>query len=74
MIGGNDVSTEKFTLADGDTVARFAISQGLAGVHYWSLDRDTDCAVGAASPTCNSMGAGYAGPLGYLERFSNGLR
>jgi hypothetical protein len=38
-------------------------------VHYWSYDRDVDCAVGAASPTCNSMGTGYAGARGYLSRF-----
>jgi chitinase len=71
MIGGNDVSDEKFTLADVDTVTAFAIAQGLAGIHFWSYDRDIDCALGYASPTCNSMGAGYAGPHGYLKRFSN---
>ena len=48
-------------------MASFAISQGLAGVHYWSYDRDVDCAPGSASATCNSMGNGYAGPHGYLE-------
>jgi hypothetical protein len=69
MIGGNDVSDEKFGLADVDLVSAFAISQGLAGVHYWSFDRDTDCATGAASSTCNSMGMGYAGAYGYLKRF-----
>jgi hypothetical protein len=69
MIGGNDVSGEALTLADAQTVARFAVSQGLAGVHYWSYDRDTDCPVGAASSTCNSMGDGYAGDYGYLKAF-----
>jgi len=74
MLGGNDVSSEQFTLADADTVAKFAIAQSLAGVHYWSYDRDTDCAAGSASATCNSMGDGYAGAHGYLKRFlSNGL-
>src|SRR5262249_51638870 len=56
MIGGNDTQGEVFTLADADTVAHFAIDKGLAGVHYWSYDRDTDCSPGAASPTCNSLG------------------
>ena len=42
---------------------------GPRGVHYWSYDRDTDCAAGAASATCNSMGNGYAGAHGYLKRF-----
>jgi hypothetical protein len=69
MIGHNDASGEAFTLQDADTVASFARSQGLAGVHYWSYDRDVDCPVGAASATCNSMGNGYAGARGYLSRF-----
>jgi hypothetical protein len=69
MIGQNDASSEQFTLADADTVASFAIAQGLAGVHFWSYDRDVDCAAGSASSTCNSMGSGYAGPHGFLKRF-----
>lgn len=69
MIGHNDAAGEELTLQDTDTIASFALSQGLAGVHYWSYDRDVDCAVGAASPTCNSMGTGYAGAHGYLSRF-----
>jgi chitinase len=74
MLGGNDVSSEQFTLSDADTISSFAKSQGLAGIHYWSYDRDVDCAQGSASATCNSMGSGYAGPHGYLKRFlSNGL-
>jgi hypothetical protein len=69
MIGSNDVSGERFTLEDADQISSFAVSQGLAGVHYWSYDRDVDCAVGAASATCNSMGGGYSGARGYLKRF-----
>ncbi len=69
MVGQNDASSEQFTLQNADTVAQFAISQGLGGVHYWSYDRDTDCAAGSASATCNSMGTGYAGAHGFLERF-----
>ena len=69
MIGGNDATDEHFTVADATTLAQFAITKGLAGVHYWSYDRDVDCAVGSASATCNSMGVGYAGAHGYLKRF-----
>jgi hypothetical protein len=69
MIGQNDASSEQFTLGDADTVAQFAIGSGLAGVHYWSYDRDVDCGAGSASATCSSMGSGYAGPHGYLKRF-----
>lgn len=69
MIGGNDATSEQFTLANVDAMTAFAKAAGLAGVHYWSYDRDTDCAAGSASPTCNTMGSGYAGPHGYLARF-----
>jgi hypothetical protein len=67
MIGGNDAQNETFSLADADTVAQFALSKGLAGVHYWSYDRDADCPPGSASATCNSMGT--AGSYGFLKRF-----
>lgn len=73
MIGGNDVASEIFTLADTDAMTRFAIANGLAGVHYWSYDRDVDCPVGSASPICNSLGG--VGAHGFLRRFlADGLR
>jgi hypothetical protein len=75
MIGGNDVTSEQFTLADAATLAAFARAQGLGGVHFWSYDRDVDCATGAASATCNTSGVGYAGPHGFLKAFlAGGLR
>ncbi len=67
MIGGNDATDEHFTLADATMVAQFAIAKGLAGVHYWSYDRDVDCAPGSASSTCNTLGT--AGTLGFLKTF-----
>ncbi|HKE16532.1 MAG TPA: hypothetical protein VKB80_16780 [Kofleriaceae bacterium] len=67
MIGGNDVQSNVFSLDDADTIAGFAIENGLAGVHYWSYDRDLDCPPGAASPVCNSLGD--SGPHGFLQRF-----
>jgi chitinase len=67
MIGGNDNQAETFTLSDVDTLATFAIANKLAGVHYWSYDRDTDCAPGPASATCNTFGK--AGTHGFLDRF-----
>jgi hypothetical protein len=67
MIGGNDVQSEHYTLADVDTTMQFALTRGLAGVHYWSYDRDVDCAQGPASPICNSLGG--VGAYGFLERF-----
>lgn len=72
MIGGNDVQGEFFTLQDTDEMTEFAIENKLAGVHYWSYDRDIDCPPGPASPTCNSIGG--IGPHGFLARFiANGM-
>jgi hypothetical protein len=67
MIGGNDVQSNVFTLQDADEMSAFAIEKKLAGVHYWSYDRDVDCPAGSASPTCNSLGG--VGAHGFLARF-----
>ncbi|KWB93157.1 glycosyl hydrolase [Burkholderia ubonensis] len=71
MIGGNDTVGQTFTPADVDTVSAFVKQNGLAGVHFWSFDRDADCPHGSASPTCNSIGG--VGTLGYTNRFANDL-
>jgi len=71
MIGGNDTQDETFTLTDVDTLSAFVKSNGLAGVHFWSLDRDVDCPAGSASPTCNSYG--QAGTWGFTNRFVSKL-
>ncbi|MGH8778269.1 carbohydrate-binding protein [Paraburkholderia sp.] len=72
MIGGNDTAGETFTPTDVDTVSTFVKQNGLVGLHFWSLDRDADCAPsGTASPTCNSIGG--VGALGYTNRFANDL-
>lgn len=73
MIGVNDVSSEVFTVADVDTVTRYAATNKLAGVHFWSLDRDTPCAGGGgtASPTCTSVPGTTA--LQYTKRFLSDL-
>jgi hypothetical protein len=74
MIGRNDSPDEQFTLPDVDRLSSFAISEGLAGVHTWSWDRDAPCRVQRASDTCNSMGKGMA-RYGYVHRFlADGLR
>jgi chitinase len=67
MIGGNDVQSNVFKLADANTVSTFATQNHLAGVHFWSYDRDVDCPPGPASPVCNSLGG--AGAHGFLRRF-----
>jgi chitinase len=67
MIGMNDATTEIFTTADVDTLSSYATSNGLAGVHFWSLDRDTPCSDTYASPTCNSISS--TTPLEYTDQF-----
>ena len=67
MIGGNDVQSNVFRLPDVNTMSAFVIQNGLAGVHFWSYDRDVDCPPGSASPVCNSLGG--AGAHGFLHRF-----
>ena len=74
MIGGNDTTDEKFQLTDVDTVAQFAKSVGLGGVHYWAWDRDRPCAVGAAKDNCNTMGRNTK-LYGYIDRYvADGLK
>ncbi len=71
MIGVNDVSSENFSVANADTVVNYAVANGLAGVHFWSLDRDTPCNQSTASPTCNSVSTST--PLQYTKRILSDL-
>jgi len=71
MIGGNDTQADVFTIGDVATISAYAAQKGLAGIHFWSWDRDDDCAPGSASPTCNSYGK--AGTLGFTRQFLSSL-
>jgi len=73
MAGLNDSSSETFTPADVDTLTSYAAANGLAGLHFWSLDRDTPCpsAQTWASPTCNSESGTTA--LEFTKRFMSDL-
>jgi chitinase len=71
MIGMNDTTSEIFTAADVNTLSSYAVSNGLAGIHYWSLDRDTPCSATYASPTCNSIPS--TTPLQYTKGFLSAL-
>ena len=73
MIGVNDVSSEVYTLANVDTVVNYAKTNGLAGLHFWSLDRDTPCPspTSTASATCNSVTGSIV--LDYTNRYLNDL-
>ena len=57
MIGVNDVVSNVFTLDDARMVADAVKAMKLAGLHYWSLDRDTPCSEPAtgASPVCSTL-------------------
>jgi hypothetical protein len=71
MIGMNDATSETFTTTDVNTLTSYAVSNGLAGLHYWSLDRDTPCSDTYASPTCDSVPS--TTPLGYTDKFLSAL-
>ena len=43
MIGQNDVDAERFTVADAQGLAAFAVDNGLGRVSMWSLNRDAQC-------------------------------
>jgi chitinase len=66
MIGVNDVVANVFTLADACTLARWVRDQGLAGLHFWSLDRDVPCTkpMLEASASCSGVDA----PAGAFHR------
>ncbi len=71
MIALNDIRDETFTLQDVDEVTAYAAQQNLAGLHYWSLDRDVPCGSTALSNICNSSPQIPA--LAYTKRFLAGL-
>lgn len=57
MLGENDVAGNVTGVDDLAAIARGARELGLAGVHYWSLDRDRPCPAGAprVSPQCHAL-------------------
>lgn len=71
MIGVNDVSNENFSIANADAITSYAVNNGLAGLHFWSLDRDNPCNQSTASPTCNSVPSSTS--LQYTKRFLSDL-
>ncbi|PJJ63288.1 carbohydrate-binding protein [Compostimonas suwonensis] len=71
MIAVNDILDEVFTLQDIDEMTAYAVRNDLAGLHYWSLDRDVPCGSTALSNTCNSTPQVPA--LAYTKRFLSAL-
>jgi len=66
MIGVNDVVLNVFSMADAQRMIEDARQLGLAGLHIWSLDRDTPCAAPApgASDSCSGVAQS---PLAFTE-------
>ena len=57
MLGGNDVADNDVHPEDAQVIARYARELHLAGVHFWSLDRDRPCPrpASGASPLCSGL-------------------
>jgi chitinase len=74
MPGVNDVRENVFTVADARTVMKAARRMKLAGLHFWSLDRDTPCpwSAAGAEATCSSLpqvpSGAYARAFGAVAR------
>lgn len=60
MIGANDVPANDFTLKDAEALVRAVREMKLAGLHFWSIDRDKPCteAVTGAVGTCGGLPVG----------------
>jgi chitinase len=70
MLGENDVAANVLTPDAAAQLARAARRLGLAGVHWWSLDRDQPCPPGEArvSPRCHALPGVPAGAFGHAFR------
>lgn len=76
MIGVNDTVTNLVSLANATSIASWSKANGLAGLHYWSFDRDASCINAYATTTCSSSVNGVpmqTSALQYLSAFASGL-
>ena len=74
MLGVNDVAANDFHPVDAEVIARFARSRGLAGIHFWALDRDTPCARPAIGASSTCSGLPDVPTLAFSAAFDKGLR
>jgi chitinase len=74
MLGVNDVVANVFSLDDAKTLAVFARENGLAGVHFWSLDRDAPCPGGASGVSSTCSGLPGVGAYGFTVVLRDALR
>ena len=70
MIGKNDNPVEVFTFDDMTTMLDFSAKFRLAGVHYWSFDRDRQCTSSSIPATCTCSGVEQT-PLQYYGMLVN---
>ena len=71
MIGVNDVVHNVFGAVDAVVLTRFVRDEGLGGVHFWSLDRDTACAADAPAVTGTCNGLQDARPWAFTTAFGD---
>ncbi len=64
MLGVNDVVANVFSVKDVGVLVKAVPKLGLAGLHFWSLDRDTPCKAAGAIATCSSLEKGGSGEFG----------
>jgi hypothetical protein len=74
MIGVNDVTANVFTVDDAATLARYARDRGLAGVHFWSLDRDVSCPENRRVVSSKCHGLPGLEAFAYTRAFADALR
>ena len=74
MLGVNDVAQNDLFSIDARVIARYAREKGLAGIRFWSLDRDQPCPrpPSGASPHCSGLEGVPA--LGYSAAFDPSQR
>jgi hypothetical protein len=73
MLGINDVPGNTVLPADLREIARVVAAKGLAGLHWWSLDRDAPCASPAQGAADNCSGRAEVPSLGYLRAAREGI-
>jgi chitinase len=54
-VHGKNDDSEVFSLADAQTLATFATSNGLGFLSFWSIDRDQVCPDGTSSGICSTI-------------------
>jgi hypothetical protein len=73
MLGGNDVPGNTVLPGDLREIARFVAAKRLAGLHWWSLDRDTPCAPPPQGALDNCSSRPEVASLGYLQAAREGI-